>query len=72
MAATAAAPPLGMPWEVAGAEALGVSFSAFRFTLAFLLSVVAGMMFRLIESPRGGLRLAPPRSLACHAQMAHK
>mmetsp|Transcript_19134 Transcript_19134/g.57764 ORF Transcript_19134/g.57764 Transcript_19134/m.57764 type:complete len:484 (-) Transcript_19134:1770-3221(-) len=52
MSSTAAAPPLGMQWEVNGAEALGVSFSTFRFTLAFLLSVVAGMIFRLIKTPR--------------------
>ena len=71
MASTAAAPPLGMPWEVAGAEALGVSFSTFRFTLAFLLSVVAGMMFRLIESPRGGSRLPSPLLSASPVQMAH-
>lgn len=40
-----------MDWEVAGAAALGVSFSTFRFTVAFFLSVVAGSVFRVIRNP---------------------
>jgi lysophospholipid acyltransferase len=41
-----------MGWELHGAEALGVSFSQFRFTIAFFLSVVAGAVFRLLPNPR--------------------
>ncbi len=56
MASTVANPPWTMGWEVDGAAALGVSFSQFRFTVAFFLSVVAGAIFQLLpKNPKGEL-----------------
>lgn len=50
---TVSNPPWAMQWEIKGSETLGISFSSFRFTVAFLLSVLAGPIFRLIRTPRG-------------------
>jgi lysophospholipid acyltransferase len=52
MSSTVASPPGPTGWEANAADALGVSFSQFRFTVAFFLSVVVGALFRVLPSPR--------------------
>ena len=42
-----------MAWELQASEAMGLSFSSVRFMVAFLLSVIAGIVFRFIPTSRG-------------------
>jgi lysophospholipid acyltransferase len=52
MSSTVASPPGPTGWEANAADALGVSCSQFRFTVAFFLSVVVGALFRVLPNPR--------------------
>ncbi len=69
MSSTVANPPGALGWELHGAEALGVSFSQFRFTIAFFLSVIAGAAFRLFPNPRGERRGAIKSCRAAAVQL---
>ena len=40
-------------WELQATEAMGLSFSSMRFFTAFLLSVIAGLVFRFIPTRTG-------------------
>lgn len=45
------------PWELQGAESVGLSLSQFRFAISFLASVLVGFGLRHIRSRQGAFAL---------------
>ena len=54
-------------WELQTAASAGLTISQFRFTLAFILSVVVGAILRKVPTVRG-----EPRALSCGGRAAHR